>query len=113
MKRLLLPEPQFRLDFRFRPELRIIEYISTKRGDAERGPMIRISPADAKIRLLTEGELAWVQGPRRNELAAVEIDDKVPDGSAVVRDIAGVALSERVVVTKPDLDNPPPGKAVG
>jgi len=113
MKRLRLPEPQIRLDFRFRPELAVIEYISTKRGDAERGPMIRLSPADAKIRLLTAGELAWVQGPRRNELAVVEIDDAVPDGSAVVRDIAGVALSERVVVTKPDLDTPPRGKSVG
>jgi hypothetical protein len=43
----------------------------------------------------------------------VEIDEWVPDGSAVVRDIAGVALTERVVVTKPDLDTPPRGKSVG
>lgn len=113
MKRLRLPEPQFRMDFRFRPELRIIEYIATRRGAAERGPMIRMSPTDAKIRLLTAGELAWVQGPRRNELAVVEIDNLVPDGSAVARDIAGVALSERVIVTKPDFDNPPSGKTVG
>jgi anaerobic selenocysteine-containing dehydrogenase len=113
MKRLRLPESQVRLDFRFRPELGVIEYISTKRGDAERGPMVRISPADAKIRLLTDGELAWVQGPRRNELAVVAVDESVPDGSVVVRDIAGVALSERVVVTKPDFDNPPRGKTVG
>ncbi len=113
MKRLRLPDSQIKLDLRFRPELGVIEYISTKRGDAERGPMIRVSPADARIRLLTEGELAWVQGPRRNELAVVEIDESVPDGAAVVRDIAGVALTERVVVTKPDLDNPPRGKTVG
>ena len=38
--------------------------------------------------MLTEGELAWVQGPRRNELAVVEIDEAIPDGSVVVRDIA-------------------------
>ena len=113
MKRMRLPEPQVRLDFSFRPELAVIKYISTKRGDAERGPMIRVSPADAKIRLLTAGELAWVQGPRRHELAVVEIDDAVPDGSAVARDIAGLAISERVVVTKPDLDTPPRGKSVG
>ena len=113
MKRMRLPEAGLRAEFRYRPELRIVEYISTKRGDAERGPMIRISPADARIRLLTEGELAWVQGPRRNELAVVEIDKAVPDGSIVVRDIAGVAVSERVVVSKPDLDTPPHGKTVG
>ncbi len=113
MKRIRLPDGGFKVGFAFRPELRILEYISTKRGDAERGPMIRISPTDAKIRLLTEGELAWVQGPRRNELAVVIIDENVPDGSVIVRDIGGVALSERVVVTKPDLDSPPTGKTVG
>ena len=113
MKRMRLPETGLRAEFRYRPELRVIEYISTKRGDAERGPMIRISPADARIRLLTDGELAWVQGPRRNELAVVEINKAVPDGSVVVRDIGGVAVSERVVVTKPDLDAPQQGKTVG
>ena len=75
--------------------------------------MIRLSPADAKIRLLTPGELAWVEGPRRTELAVVEIDESVPDGSAIARDIAGVALTERVVVMKPDLDTSPRGKTVG
>jgi anaerobic selenocysteine-containing dehydrogenase len=113
MKRLRLPDSQLRMEFGFRPELRVIEYISTKRGDAERGPMIRISPTAARSRMLTEGELAWVQGPRRNELAVVEIDEAIPDGSVVVRDIGGVAVSERVVVTKPDLDTPRPGKVVG
>ena len=113
MKRMRLAETQIHLESRFRPALGVIEYISTKRGDPDRGPMIRLSPADAKIRLLIAGELAWVEGPRRNELAVVEVDEAVPDGSAVVRDIAGVALTERVVVTKPDLDTPPRGKTVG
>ena len=89
----------------------MLEYFATKKGDAVRGPMIRLSPADARIRLLVAGELAWVQGPRRNELAVVEIDDKIPDGSLVARDIAGITVSERVVVTKPDLDSSP--KKVG
>ena len=52
-----------------------------------------------------------MQGPRRNELAVVEIDEKIPDGSLVARDIAGITVSERVVVTKPDLDSSP--KKVG
>jgi anaerobic selenocysteine-containing dehydrogenase len=113
MKRIRLPDGGLKVGFAFRPELRILEYIATKRGDAERGPMIRISPTDAKIRVLGEGELAWVEGPRRNQLAVVVIDESVPDGSVIVRDIAGVTLSERVVVTKPDLDSPPSGGTVG
>jgi anaerobic selenocysteine-containing dehydrogenase len=73
--------------------------------------MLWIGPTDAKIRLLEHGELAWVYGPRRHELAVVQIDDSVPDGSVKLRDIAGVSVSERVVVTKPDLDSP--RKSVG
>jgi anaerobic selenocysteine-containing dehydrogenase len=105
VKRLRLPPSEIKISG-FRPELRVVEYIATKKGDAERGPMLWISPADAKIRLLEHGELAWVNGPRRHELAVVQIDDSVPDGSVKLRDIAGVSVSERVVVTKPDVDSP-------
>ncbi len=73
--------------------------------------MVWIGPADAKIRLLQQGELAWIYGPRRHELAVVQIDESVPEGSVKLRDIAGVSVSERVVVTKPDLDTP--RKSVG
>ena len=113
MKRIRLPDTGVKLGSRFRPQLRVLEFIATKRGDAERGPMIWISPTDAKIRLLQEGELAWVQGPRRNELAVLVIDDAVPDGSVRVRDIAGVTVTEYVTVSKPDLDTPPAGRTVG
>jgi anaerobic selenocysteine-containing dehydrogenase len=113
VKRLRLPDSGVKVEFGFRPSLHVIEYISSKRGDAERGAMVRISPTDAKVRLLTEGELAWVEGPRRHELAVVEIDGAVPDGSAIVRDIAGVAVTEKIVVSKPDLDSPKPGRSVG
>ena len=109
MKRLSQSGPT--TNFSFRPELRVLEYFATQRGDAERGPMIRMSPTDARIRLLVAGELAWVQGPRRNELAVVEIDENIPDGSLMARDIAGITVSERVVVTKPDLESSP--KKVG
>lgn len=105
MKRFRLPPSDIRISG-FRPELRILDYVATKKGDPERGPMLWISPADATIRLLQQGELAWVDGPRRHELAVVQIDDSVPDGSVKLRDIAGVTVSERVVVTKPDLDSP-------
>lgn len=105
MKRFRLPPSEIKISG-FRPELRVIEYIATKKGDAERGPMLWIGPTDAKFRLLEHGELAWVDGPRRHELAVVQIDDSVPEGSVKLRDIAGVSVSERVVVTKPDLDSP-------
>jgi anaerobic selenocysteine-containing dehydrogenase len=107
-----LPDGGFRETLRFRPQLRVLEYISTKKGDAARGPMVWLSPTDAKIRLLTEGALAWIEGPRRNELAVVEIDDDMPDGSVRLRDIAGVTVTEHVIVSLPDLDSPKPGRTV-
>ncbi len=67
--------------------------------------MIRISPEEAKLRLLQDGELAWVYGPRRNELAVVVIDDTVPAGGVIARDIAGITVIDSVRVTKPDLDS--------
>jgi hypothetical protein len=57
--------------------------------------------------MLSNGELAWVNGPRRQELATVVIDDSVPKGGVVVRDIAGLVVSEIVRLTKPDLDRDP------
>ncbi|MGH2901368.1 MAG: hypothetical protein ACRDMZ_22010, partial [Solirubrobacteraceae bacterium] len=61
---------------------------------------------DAKSRLLTDGELAWVYGPRRHELATVRIDTEgtLKLGDVVLRDIAGASPSETVRVIKPDLD---------
>jgi hypothetical protein len=107
------PLPSVKLSSRFQPQLMVTEYVSTRRGDEERGPMLRINSAEAKIRLIQDGELAWVQGPRRKELAVVVIDDEMPVRAIALRDIAGVALSEHVTVTKPDLDNPPDSRSVG
>lgn len=56
------------------------------------------------MRMLSAGEVVWVYGPRRHDLATVCIDDEVPRGGVVVRDIAGVAVSEIVRLVKPDLD---------
>lgn len=91
----------------YNPPLQVIELISTRRGDAERGPVIWLRADEASIRMLTDGELAWVHTPRRNELAEVRVDDAVPRGSVVVRDIFGVTVSEIVTLRKPDLDTPP------
>lgn len=84
--------------------LRVAELVATKRGDEERGPMVVMNPRDAGERLLTDGELAWVYGPRRQELATVQIDENMRLGDVVLRDIVGAAPSETVRVVKPDLD---------
>lgn len=91
-------------DARNRP-LRVSKFIGTRASDTERGPMVRMNPGDAQARLLVEGELAWVYGPRRQELATVAVDETVKRGDVVLRDIAGASPSEIVRVVKPDLDS--------
>jgi anaerobic selenocysteine-containing dehydrogenase len=87
-------------------QLRVAHFIATRRGDPERGPMVTMNDRDARSRLLTQGELAWVYGPRgRGELAEVRIDPATRQGDVVLRDILGAAPSELVRVVKPDLDN--------
>ena len=88
-------------------DLRVARYISTRRGDPERGPKVWLCASDARLRLVQDGELVWVFGPRRHELAELEIDDSVRQGDAIVRDVAGLTLSEYIRVSKPDLDTPP------
>jgi anaerobic selenocysteine-containing dehydrogenase len=91
-------------DARNRP-LRVSQFIATRVSDPDRGPQVRMSPEDAKARLLVDGELAWVYGPRRQELATVTVDESVKRGDVVLRDIAGASPSEIVRVVKPDLDS--------
>lgn len=85
--------------------LRVLRLDATRKGDPDRGPMVTMNPTDARTRLLTDGELAWVYGPRRGELATVRIDESMRLGDVVLRDIVGAAPSEIVRVVKPDLDN--------
>lgn len=68
--------------------------------------MVRLHPTDARTRLLEDGELVWVYGPRRQELAVLAVDEAIPLGNVVARDILGVAPTERVRVVKPDVDAP-------
>jgi hypothetical protein len=58
------------------------------------------------MRFVDDGELVWVYGPRRHELAVTIYDETVPKGGVVVRDIAGVAVSEIVRLVKVDTDRP-------
>ena len=85
--------------------LRVASFVGTRAADTERGPQVRLNSDEARTRLLIDGELAWVQGPRRQELATVVVDDAFRRGDCGLRDVAGAAVSELVRVTKPDLDS--------
>lgn len=88
----------------YNPPLQVVGFHGTRRGDPERGPIVRLRHDEAALRLIQDGEMVWVMGPRRQELATVVIDDTIPRGGVVVRDIAGIGVSEIVRLTKPDLD---------
>lgn len=92
----------------YTPPLQVVGFLGTRRGDPERGPMVQMNANEAALRLLTDGELVWVKGPRRQELAELRVDDALPRGGAVVRDIAGLAVSEVIRVVKPDVDRAAP-----
>lgn len=95
---------------RYNPPLQVIGLIGTRPGEKVRGPLIRMQSYDARLRLLLDGELVWVYGPRRHELATVEIDDSLPRGAVVLRDVAGSSPSEVIRIVKVDTDTPREGK---
>lgn len=90
----------------FAPPLQVVGFIGTRKGDAERGPLVRLRPEDALVRLLTPGQLVRVISERRSELAVLEVDDAVPRGGAVLRDVAGAAPTEIIRVVRIDLEAP-------
>jgi hypothetical protein len=90
----------------YNPPLQVVGFLGTRRGDPERGPQVRLRGDEAALRMLSDGEMAWVQGPRRQELATVVIDNAVPKGGVVLRDVPGLAVSEIVRLQKPDMDTP-------
>lgn len=87
--------------------LQVVGFIATRKSDPERGPLVRIRPDDAQRRLIDDGELVWVYGPRRHELAPVVYDESLPRGGVVVRDLAGIAVTEIVRLVKMDIDHRP------
>jgi anaerobic selenocysteine-containing dehydrogenase len=89
----------------FNDPLRVSGLIANTPDDPDRGPAVMMHPDDARQRLLTEGELAWVYGPRRHELATVRFDWGARRGDVMLRNVAGAAPSELVRVVKPDLDS--------
>lgn len=88
----------------YNPPLQVVGFHGTRRGEADRGPQVRLRGDEAALRMLQDGEMAWIEGPRRQELATIVIDDTVPRGGVVVRDVLGIAVSEIVRISKPDLD---------
>ena len=90
----------------YNPPLQVVGFLGTRRGDPDRGPQVRLRGDEAAMRMLSDGEMAWVQGPRRQELATVVIDNAVPKGGVVLRDVPGLVVSEIVRLQKPDMDTP-------
>jgi anaerobic selenocysteine-containing dehydrogenase len=90
---------------RYNPPLQVVGFVATRPNDSERGPLLRMRGEDARLRLLQDGELVWLYGPRRHELVTVRVDDSVPRGSVVLRDVAGTTLADvvRVVKVAPDI----------
>jgi anaerobic selenocysteine-containing dehydrogenase len=86
----------------FNPPLQVIELVSTRRGDAYRGPEVRLNSNEARIRQIVDGGLAWVIGPRRKEIATVRVDDSLRRGTVVLRDVLGASPSEVIRLTKAD-----------
>ena len=90
----------------YNPPLQVVGFIATRSADTERGPLIRIRSDEARLRGVTNQELVWVYGPRRHDLAPIEIDDSIPRGGVVVRDLAGLAPTEIIRLVKVDTDRP-------
>ena len=91
----------------YNPPLQVVGLIATKRGDPDRGPEVRVQGKEASFRLMQDGELVWVIGPRRQEIATLRVDDTLPRGAIVLRDVVGAAPSEIVRLRKVDTDTPP------
>ena len=91
---------------RYNPPLQVVRFIGTKRGDPERGPQVQVNSAEATLRMVQSGELVWVQGPRRNEVAELVVNDEVPRGGIFARDIVGLSVTDVVRLAKVDMDRP-------
>ena len=85
-------------------QLQVAQLIATRSGDEDRGPLIFMNDEEARRRMLLDGELVRITGPRRIEFAILVIDDRVKRGEAVLRDLIGAAPSELIKVHKPEWD---------
>ncbi len=88
----------------YSPPLLVAGFISTRSGDAERGPLIRMRSDDAALRLISDHELVRIVTDRRQELAELRLDDTLRRGEVVLRDVVGASISEVIRVVKLDTD---------
>lgn len=95
---------------RSNPPLQVVGFIGTRKGDAERGPLVRLRSDEAQTRFIGPHDLVWVRGARRSEIAEVQIDDSVPRGGVILRDIAGVGVTEIVHLEKTNPTPPSPAR---
>ena len=86
----------------YNPPLQVVRFVGTRPGDTDRGPEIRLQAWEAHLRGLKDGDVAWVYGPRRHDLAKVRVDESVERGTVVAQDIAGLAVSEIVRLVRVD-----------
>lgn len=91
---------------RYNPPLQVVHFTGTRKGDAQRGPQVQVNSAEAMLRMVQSGELVWVQGPRRNEVAELVVNDEVPRGGIFARDILGLSVTDVVRLAKVDMDRP-------
>ena len=90
----------------YNPPLQVIGFIATRVSDNERGPQIRLNTLEAHMRMVKAEELIWVYGPRSHNLASVIIDDSVPRGGIVARDLPGVLTTDIVRLVRINTDRP-------
>ena len=62
----------------FNPPLQVVGFVGSRRGETDRGPAIWLRSDDAEMRGVADGDLVWIYGPRRHDLAPVAIDDTLP-----------------------------------
>lgn len=90
----------------YNPPLQVMRFMGSRKGDPERGPQVQVNSAEAMLRMVQSGELVWVQGPRRNEVAELVVNDEVPRGGIFARDIVGLSVTDVVRLAKVDMDRP-------
>lgn len=90
----------------YNPPLQVIGFIATRVSDSERGPQISLNAFEAHVRMVNPEELIWVYGPRSHNLAAVIIDDTIPRGGIVARDLPGVLTTDIVRLVRINTDRP-------
>ncbi len=71
------------------------------------GHWLRFGTPGPDLSRVHAGDLVWIYGPRRHDLARATVDDTLPRGGVVVRDVAGLAASEIIRIVRIDDEERP------